>query len=1054
MVLNRWRSHALALAIAAMPWLCSGQVPTGGLRGLVSDDTDAVIPRAEVTATNVENGLRRTALTASDGVYVIAGLPPGTYVVAAKATGFRTVEQTGVVPAGGDTKVDVKLPVGVVDQSIEVTSDTPPLNYETHGIAGGVSRFQIVNLPLNGREFLQLATLEPGVAAAPGAGYFTRRIDVAILGGAPEQTRVTMDGGPIYGPVAGGTPQNFSQEVVQEFQISSANFDLTTGLTGSGAVNVATRYGGNDLHGSGFYYFRDHNMAAYPGLRREPTNPDPFFARRQTGFNLGGPIKKDRIFFFSTFEHLNQDGVETVQPRVPEFAGLGGIFQNRLTGNQATARIDARLNNSHTLFLRYSHDGNDGFAPPAGQDSLPSNWSVNKNWSDQSIVSLTSALRPNVTNELRFSYWYWHTRNLIPTSGDCPGCLGLGMPEIRILGTDFAAGNYTLSPQGGDFRRYHFADNLTWQAGSHQIRFGGEWQFDRGDGFLTLVEPASMVLYSPQAVRAYNADPSVPLQARIPLPSSFRTYNDLLQLPLASVNIGFGDSRQPPSFDFGTARKDHIVRLYWQDRWRVTPRLSVNYGVAYHVQARLANHDLSKPDLLTPLLGASGLTATARDRNNFAPSLGVVWTPTRDQKTVIRAGAGMYYDLPLASQRLQERSTLGPRGTGRVVVDGSLIQNPIPNIPTVPLGRPLNFRTTPTQFTGTILSSILPNIRRTLVQQFGDLTNTDLSVRNIDAFKQGSGIIAGDFVAPYSLHFNVGVQRELARDFVITADFVLRRSVHQNTGSIDLNRWNSAAGPVITRCAGQQALDPRARCSTGPIGVQFSAGRSRYQGLLLKVDRRWASRYQFSLAYALASSVGLEQVISNDNWFAGYGPTDADRRHSLTVSGIVDLPWGLRLSSISTFASRPPFRAQLFGLDLNGDGTTNDLLSGIGWNELNRGVGIGGLRSRVQSFNSTVAGARTPTGQLIPTVTLPNQFALADRFFSMDFRLGKIIRFGERYELNVFAEVFNALNVANLTGYGTNVLDPSSFGQPASRITQVFGPGGPRAFQLGARFNF
>jgi hypothetical protein len=233
-----------------------------------------------------------------------------------------------------------------------------------------VSRFQIVNLPLNGREFLQLATLEPGVAGAPGAGYFTRRIDVAILGGAPEQTRVTMDGGPIYGPVAGGTPQNFSQEVVQEFQVSSANFDLTTGLTSSGAVNVATRYGGNDLHGSAFYYFRDHNMAAYPGLRREPTNPDPFVARRQVGFNLGGPIKRDRVFFFTTFEHLNQDGVETVQPRVPEFAGLGGIFPNRLTGNQATARIDTRLNDSHSLFIRYSHDGNDGFAPPAGQVSL------------------------------------------------------------------------------------------------------------------------------------------------------------------------------------------------------------------------------------------------------------------------------------------------------------------------------------------------------------------------------------------------------------------------------------------------------------------------------------------------------------------------------------------------------------------------------------------------------------------------------------------------------------------------------------------------------------
>lgn len=1054
MALNRWFSLGRILSVAALMPTCFGQLPTGGLLGLVSDETNAIIVGAEVTATNTENALRRIVSTGTDGIYVIPGLPAGRYVVSVKAPGFQTVEHTSLVQAGGATKLDTRLPIGVVDQSIQVSSDTPPLNYEAHGVAGGVSRFQIMNLPLNGREFLQLATLEPGVAAASGAGYFTRRIDIAILGGAPEQTRVTMDGGPIYGPVAGGTPQNFSQEVVQEFQLSSVNFDLTTGLTGSGAVNVVTRYGSNDLHGSVFYYFRDHNVAAYPGLRRELTNPDPFFARRQAGFSLGGPIKKDRVFFFGTYEHLNQDSVETVQPRIPELAPLSGIFPNRLTGNQVTARIDTRLTDSHNLFLRYSHDGNDGFAPPAGQVSLPSNWSVNKNWSDQSLLSLTSSFLPTVTNELRFSYWYWHTRNLTPSADDCAGCVGLGMPEIRILGTDFAAGNYTLSPQGGDFRRYHLADNITWQIGTHQIRFGGEWQFDRGDGFLNLVEPASLVLYSPQAARAYNADPAVPPQARIPLPSSFRTYNDLLQLPLASVNIGFGDSRQPPSFDFGTARKDHIVRLYWQDRWRVTPRLSVNYGFAYHVQARLANHDLSKPEFLASLLGSRGLSATQRDWNNLAPSLGIVWTPTRDQKTVIRAGAGIYYDLPLASQRLQERSTLGPRGTGRVVVDGSLIQNPIPGIPTVPVGRPLNFRTTPTQFTGTMLASILPAIRRTLVQQFGDPSNTDLSIRNIDVFKQGTGIMASDFVAPYSMHFNIGVQRELVRDLVITADFVLRRSVRQNTGNIDLNRWNSASGPVIPRCVGQQALDPQARCSTGPVGVQLSAGRSRYQSLLLKVDRRWAHRYQLSAAYALASSVGLDQIISNDNWFAGYGPTDADRRHSLTVSGIVDLPWGLRLSSISTFASRSPLRAQLFGIDLNGDGTTNDLLPGTGWNELNRGIGVDDFRAIVMSFNSTLAGTRTPTGQLVPTVTLPNQLAFSDRFFSMDFRLGKIVRFHERYELNVFAEVFNALNVANLMGFGTNVLDSSSFAQPARRVGQVFGGGGPRAFQFGARLSF
>jgi len=1032
-----------------------GQIPTGSLVGVVFDESEAAIRDAKVTVRSRETGSQRVVVSGGDGMFLVAGLPPGTYEVRAEAKGFRTLVQTAAVRTGNSTQVELQLPIGILEQIVEAIDRIPPLDYEKHGIGGGVSRFQIENLPLNGREFLQLAILEPGVTAAPAAGFFNRRFDVSMLADPPEQTRVTMDGGPIFGPVAGGTPQNFSQEVIREFQVSTVNLDLSTGLTGSGAVNVATRYGGNDYHGSGFFFFRDHNLAAYPALRRERTNPDPFFARRQAGFHFGGPLKKDRLFFFTTFEHMNQDGAVTVQPRVPEFSSFGGIFPSHFTGDQVTGRFDVRINEKNSLFLRYSHDGNDGLVPPSGQGNLPSNWSRNENWADQSVGSLTTVLRPNVINELRFSYWYWHTRNRAPNRTECPGeCVGLGMPEISVLGTDFVVGNYVLVPQGGDFRRYHTSDHVTWQSGRHQFRFGFEWQFDRGDGFLALVEPASMVLYSPQIVQAYNADPRVPPQARIPLPTSFRSLDDILQLPLVGTSIGFGDSRQPPSFGFEKARKDHILRFYWQDRWRVRPRFTLSYGLAYHYQTNFANHDLDKPDYLTPLLGSSGLRATEGDRNNFAPSLGIAWTVTSDHKTVLRAGAGIYYGLPLALTRLQERSTIGPRGTGRVVVDGSLIPNPIPGLPTAPLGRPLNFQTGPTHFTGAHLLSILPSVRGALTQLFGDPNNSDLTVRNIEVFKQGSGLLARDFAAAYSSHFNVGIQREISPDLVLSTDVVLRRSVRLDTGGIDFNRWNSASGPVIPACVGQQVLDPRARCSTGPIEVQLSAGRSRYTGLLVKLDRRWSQQFQFALAYALASGVALNRVIDNDNWFESYGPTAGDRRHSLTVSGIVDLPWGLRLSSISTFMSKPPFRAQLFGLDLNGDGTINDLLPGTGWNELNRGLGKADLRRLVDAFNGTSAGSRTPTGQVIPSVSLPSDFDFGDRFFSMDVRLGKIVRLHERYELNVFGEVFNVLNVANLTGHGVNLLQSSAFGQPTNRATQVFGSGGPRAFQLAARFSF
>ncbi len=372
----------------------------------------------------------------------------------------------------------------------------------------------------------------------------------------------------------------------------------------------------------------------------------------------------------------------------------------------------------------------------------------------------------------------------------------------------------------------------------------------------------------------------------------------------------------------------------------------------------------------------------------------------------------------------------------------------------MPLSTPLNFPNGPTNFRGAQVVQILPNVKALLERQLGDPGNTDLTVRNIDIFKQGSGLMARDFATPYSIHVSAGVQCELATRLVATADFVYRRSVRRNMGDVDLNRWLAAQGPVIPACRGPELLDPTARCSSGPITVQMSGGLATYKGLLVKLERRWAGRSQMLGSYALSSNRGFNGVINNDDWFASYGPRDMDRRHVFTFSGIADLPWGLRVSGVSKVLSGPPFRAQLFGLDLNGDGTINDLLPGTGWNELNRGVDAAGLREIVERFNSSVAGGLTPAGQPIPPVTLPPSFRFGDSVFSQDLRVAKIFRFSDRYELNVFGEVFNLLNVANLDGYGINMLEPSTFGQPNRRVTQVFGSGGPRAVQLGARVSF
>ncbi len=183
----------------------------------------------------------------------------------------------------------------------------------------------------------------PGVSISSNyQGDYNRAMDVSVLGGDPDRTRIAVDGARINDAVDGGTQQNFSQEIVQEFQISSVNFDLSTGITAAGAINIVTRSGSNQLHGSGFFFFRDHHLAAYPGLQRDPLAPDPFFARRQSGLWVGGPVVKDRLFFFAAYEHNNQNGVFTSVPTDPAFASLARVTSSPKHDNLVNARLDYR----------------------------------------------------------------------------------------------------------------------------------------------------------------------------------------------------------------------------------------------------------------------------------------------------------------------------------------------------------------------------------------------------------------------------------------------------------------------------------------------------------------------------------------------------------------------------------------------------------------------------------------------------------------------------------------------------------------------------------------
>jgi hypothetical protein len=1054
---------AVLLIACSINYPAFAQAPVGTISGVVGDESGAVIPNAAIKIRNKGTGAERDVVSNAEGSFSAPSLPAGVYEVRVELKGFRTVVREATVETGLTTTADVRLPIGQTSEVVNVEAATAQVEYEKHAVDGVVTRQQIQDLPLNGRSFMQLASIEPGVTIGTGTtSQYNALFSVSILGGDSGKTAISVDGGAIRDTIEGsGTSMNLSQEVVQEFQVSSVNFDLSTDITSVGSVNVVTRSGSNQFHGAGYYYFRDHNMAAYPSLVRNPLVPDPFFARRNPGFYLGGPIKKDKLFFFFNYEYTNQVQNFSVVPNIPSAAALGGNFASPYTGTNISVRFDYRLNSKTNMFARYSHDGNQGFGPNGGAP-LPSNWLRNVNWSDQSILGATTAFKPTLVNDFRFSYAFWSNRNLFPNSSDCSGCLGLLGPQIQINGTNVEVGDTSNATQGRDLRRLTWQDSVTWQKGNHRMKFGGLFEYAPGTGFWGYCDPACDVVFSPEFVQQT-------LGALTPaffpnLPKSISTNADLLNLPFAGAVVGIGDPSQPPPYNQNIAKVNDRTRIYFQDTWKITPKFTFNYGLAYEYESNLFNEDLPKPSYLTPLYG-SDLRATQGLHGNVSPLIGFAWNVGHDNKTVIRGGAGKYYDTQYLYQRLQERSEIGPVGNGRVQYPSTGYTNIFPGIlnvgvyaatgslaaAAVPVGAPLP-------------ASALTNMTLGQFEQITAQQNPAITAKlavpvagetPVSVSKSGSDLYPLHSPVQDSYHISLGVQRELRRDMVLSADFVRRVFLNLQYGAEDLNRFNRFVNgvqtPVIPVCTGTQASNPTAQCSTGPITFWEAGARGTYTALLMKVDKRFSHRFQFTASYALQSQMGLNGIENLDNYDSTWGPQGS--LQILHVVGTISLPWGFQLGLISSTSSKGAIMPVISGIDLTGSGAGSTPLPGLSYNCLNRGCGESDLKAAIANWNSTYAGKLDGTGKKMPTLTLPSNFNLGRTFNSQDARLTKTFTYHEHYKASIFAEMFNVFNIANYGGYS---FDPSSaaFGQQTQRATQVFGSGGPRAVQIGGRVTF
>jgi hypothetical protein len=985
------------------------------------------------------------------------------------------------------------MTVGVASQTVEVTGGAPVINTTDTTVGGVINRDRVENLPLNGRSFLSVAALEPGVnisyAANSGAGNPNNFFQISV-GGAPQQmTVISVDGSRVNDRVTGGTSQNFSAETVQEFQISTLGFDLSSGTVSAGVVNIVSRTGTNDLHGSGFFFFRDHNIASFPGFKRpcDPTafNPlcnapsalkrleDPFFIRRQYGGTIGGPIKKDKLFFFANYERNDQVGARPITFEEPVLFGYNHIAQQPSNGHLAGVRLDYTISQKHTAFLRGGIDNNTGISGT----NLGSTWIASDNYAYQTQMGLTSVLTPKLVNDFRFSYSYFRNRLAPPTQAECeqisgdPGlCIGLNGPLISFFGGLQIGTNVNVS-QDRHPRTYQFTDNVNWTKGNHRIRFGGNWEHSNNHGTWNRQAAGAFSAFSPTTVQSRNTAlfAGLPASLKPGYTGPRATLEELLQLPMTgTLNIGIGSPTQPAPFRFNEVLANDHFRFYIQDGWQVRPGFTLNYGLGWSYENNVFYDDLDLPQYLAPLLGDK-LKGPRSQYKNFDPALGFAWALGQEKKMVVRASASLHHISPnVGFFNLNQRILFGPAGNGLQAATGAGLQNP-EGAP----GSLLNFTTTPTSFTLADMLAFLPAAKDQLTADILSRFNgQDLSIRGVEVTKtvQGAGGLDAIYnsdssLTPYTIHINAGVQREIVRNLAVSADFVMRRGVGFGTFELffpDLNRWNDFAPsyalladgsvnplslirtPVIPACSTANRSNPQAQCSNGPIQYGLPGILSRYSALQVKVDKRFSNSFQFTGAYALSRYTTLASISNNNNLYEGFGISGNNPRHRFTFSGIWDLPKfkgdqrflrgllnGWQLSTLMEMRTGAPTSVTLPGiLDIDGDGTFTFRLPGTTVSSFGYNLNADDIRNLVDQYNASIPAPKdTPLtgipigpqrdaiGAPLPFIILPDNFQNDDSFLTHDLRVTRNIRITEKVSLNLIGEGFNIFNIANLTGY-------------------------------------
>lgn len=988
----------LLLLCGSAPEHLAQQANTATLRGSVKDQLGAAIAGATVKVIHDSTGAARETPTNDEGVYVLTNLQPGGYEVRVTAQGFAVAINAVQLQVGQNATTDMTLGVpSLVEEVIclDCGVDLRPLiDSSASKVDQVINEREIGNLPLNGRNFLELALLAPGNAPAPN--FDPTKSNTVVISSAGQFGRggsVTIDGADINDDVVGGAVQNISQDAVQEFQIATNRFDARLGRSGSSVINVVTKQGTNELHGSASVFFRDNGFQGLPATFDRTTGQKPPFDREQYSFTLGGPIKKDTAFFFGSLEYRNQDGAVLVGARDTARRTITrGFADAPLDDLLSTERLDWQLNDNNRLGFRYSLQREEGVAASTLLRSIgsASQRQSSRNHTHSFLADYTRILSPLDVNSFKFSYSTFS--NVTMPVAAAPQ---LTFPSIQD-GASFRV------PQQTKQQRFQFGDALTMIRGHHTINVGGEFQHVRSGFNLGVFRQGRVELIEDFPDFDRNGDGRV-------------DDNDLLFA--VTLRSAFPDR----PLVIPDANNNYFA-AYAQDDWRVSPRLTLNLGLRYELDTNVKN--LSRFDEINPLVRPFLDGRRARDKNNFAPRVGFNLS-TADGRTSLHGGYGIYYDRVTLEIISLERGLDG-RALPIEVRAGNVFFIPPPCLFDPACGRfPPPAPTLANPFTGFVLPG---------------------------AGAGGINIIDNSLQNPSVQQTNVGIQHEFASNYVVRADYLHNFGTHFIIGRTIGQVFN----PVIG------GLDP--------VKNIESSVKTKYDGLLLSVEKRYAQRFQFRASYTLSKAFNYandDQIpfsngpVNPANLQLEYAPAPNDQRHRFTFAGVFDAPYGFRLAPLLTLASGVPMDILL----PDGSSRIPSLQRNAGGRLFHNGA-------ELNAFIAGVNAAGGTGGAPLPLVSPDARFN--DSFNSFDLRVSKVFKLRERVSFEPIAEVFNLFNVTNVLGVSnvnysgfSNVLvrdsnDPSnpgflrssSFGRPVTTAGGVFGSGGARAFQFAARVTF